>query len=419
MQENSSVRQRLSVSLIFIVGLLFYCYEFYLRLITGAYEPQIIKHLAIHSHLSFSFLISSYNWTYLLMQIPAGILLDRYGSKRIIIVAILFCGLGNIVFLSPDYSVALLGRLLVGFGSAFAFVSVLKLAREYFEAKYFALLCSITISIGTLAAAFSQQLSVYVLSQGVESWQAIFIISGLIALPLGLFVWLAFSQSSVRRQVNIMPNWSVAWQQVKNLFKLRSLWLISLWGGLLYTPTVVLTAQYGMRFFQSLYHVDAVSAAGGMTAILMGWVIFSPIIGYCATRLKSPIWLIMIFIFGTILTLLGLTYGVHLLQNHMLTMAFLFGSFSAIQVLVWYFFGKVCPRQFSATGVAMINMLVTLVTELGQLGSGALLDWHKLTHWASNMTGVHVSLQVDMWLFVLLLVIASLLSVRINKHLSV
>ena len=49
-------------SLTFIAALIFYCYEFYLRLLTGAYETNIVQHLHINSHLGFSFLISSYNY---------------------------------------------------------------------------------------------------------------------------------------------------------------------------------------------------------------------------------------------------------------------------------------------------------------------------------------------------------------------
>ncbi|MDE4965569.1 MFS transporter, partial [Francisella tularensis subsp. holarctica] len=71
--------QKFKLSLILVVGISFYCYEFFFRILTGAYQEQIVEHFNISTHFGFSFLVYSYNITYLLMQIPAGILLDRYG----------------------------------------------------------------------------------------------------------------------------------------------------------------------------------------------------------------------------------------------------------------------------------------------------------------------------------------------------
>ena len=154
--------QKFKLSLVLVVGISFYCYEFFLRILTGAYQEQIVEHFNLSTHIGFSFLVSSYNITYLLMQIPAGILLDRYGSKKVLISATILCGVGNIIFVSGGYELALFGRLLVGLGSSFAFIGVLKLTLENFESKYFPIITSLVISLGTLAAAFSQNISVII-----------------------------------------------------------------------------------------------------------------------------------------------------------------------------------------------------------------------------------------------------------------
>ena len=107
---------KFKMSLILFVGIGFYCYEFFLRILTGAYQEQIVDYFHIQSHVGFSFLVSSYNITYLLMQIPAGILLDRYGSKKVLISATILCGIGNIIFIMGGFELAIVGRLLVGVG---------------------------------------------------------------------------------------------------------------------------------------------------------------------------------------------------------------------------------------------------------------------------------------------------------------
>lgn len=60
------------------------------------------------------------------------------------------CGIiGNVIFVSGVYELGLFGRLLVGLGSLFAFIGVLKLTLENFELKYFPIITSLVISLGT------------------------------------------------------------------------------------------------------------------------------------------------------------------------------------------------------------------------------------------------------------------------------
>ena len=139
------------------------------------------------------------------MQIPAGILLDRYGSKKVLISATILCGIGNIIFIMGGFELAIVGRLLVGVGSSFAFIGVLKLALENFPRKHFALVTSIVISLGTLAAAFSQNISVYIASYDI-SWLSIFIYSGLFAVPLAALFQILLPKQI--KSIQMMPDFS-------------------------------------------------------------------------------------------------------------------------------------------------------------------------------------------------------------------
>jgi MFS family permease len=402
-------------SLVFISALIFYCYEFYLRLLTGAYETNIVQHLHISSHLGFSFLISSYNWTYLLMQIPTGILLDKYGSRKIIILAVIACGAGNIIFLSTNYEVALIGRLLVGFGSSFAFVGVLKIAREYFPAHYFSFFASVVISIGTLAAAFSEQLSVWVSSFGIQ-WISIFYYSGCAAIPIAFFVYISIPKNLDRSHTKIMPDWSMALKQAYSLIKSKKIWLIALWGGLLYIPTVILTAQYGVLYFKSIYQVDRLVATEYITYLLMGWVIFSPLISYLTVKFKGSLFFIYSLIFISALILIALTYFSGTIQEHLVLIVFLFGCFSAVQVLTWHAFNKSCPLEYTAIGVAVINMIITLVTEIGQLASGSMLDWKSGIHFFASNIGFSIPMQFNVVLFLVAIFLALIITPKVFKN---
>ncbi|ORU24526.1 MFS transporter, partial [Francisella tularensis subsp. holarctica] len=276
--------QKFKLSLILVVGISFYCYEFFLRILTGAYQEQIVEHFNISTHIGFSFLVSSYNITYLLMQIPAGILLDRYGSKKVLIGATILCGIGNIIFVSGEYELALFGRLLVGLGSSFAFIGVLKLTLENFESKYFPIITSLVISLGTLAAAFSQNISV-IISHYDTSWINIFIYSGVIALPLAIFFKLIIPHEKYSSA--LMPKFSEILKRGKQLIKNSLIWKNAIWAGLLYTPTVILTSQYGVLYFKQSYGFDSIYSTTMITAIFIGWIIFSPIMTHLCNKFSG------------------------------------------------------------------------------------------------------------------------------------
>jgi len=359
---------KFKMSLILLIGVSFYCYEFFLRILTGAYQEQIVSYFNIQSHVGFSFLVSSYNITYLLMQIPAGILLDRYGSKAVLVAATLICGIGNIIFIAGGFELAIVGRLLVGIGSSFAFIGVLKLALENFPRKYFALVTSIVISLGTLAAAFSQNLSV-VISSYDTSWIAIFVYSGIFAIPLALLFQLFLPKQT--NSMQMMPGFSDIYKISKSLLKNSRLWKNATWAGLVYIPTVVLTSQYGILYFKNTYGFDTIYSATMITILFMGWVVFSPIkILLCEKFSEQKI--ITVSIILAIITILIFNSGA--MKGYTLGLVFLFGAFSASQVLVWNYFNKICPENIAAVGIAITNMIITLVTELGQLAVGGSID---------------------------------------------
>jgi MFS family permease len=369
---------KFKMSLILFVGVGFYCYEFFLRILTGAYQDQIVDYFHIQSHVGFSFLISSYNITYLIMQIPAGILLDRYGSKKVLIAATLICGIGNIIFIMGGFELAIIGRLLVGIGSSFAFIGVLKLALENFSRKHFALVTSIVISLGTLTAAFSQNISVIISSYDV-SWIEIFIYSGLFAIPLAFLFQIILPKQA--NSMQIMPKLNEIFTISKDLLKNIQLWKNATWGGLIYIPTVVITSQYGILYFKDAYGFDTIYSATMITALFIGWVIFSPINTILCKKISANKIIGLSVLLSIIIILI---FNAGIMSNYAMILVFLFGAVSASQVLVWHHFNEICPPSIAAIGIAVTNMIITLSMEIGQLGVGISMDIGKFLDISMN-----------------------------------
>nr|WP_231980135.1 MFS transporter [Tessaracoccus coleopterorum] len=94
--------------------------------------------------------------TYAIAQVPVGLLLDRFGSRALITGGSIVVGLGQVTLaLADQLPLAYAARILLGFGDAALFNSVLRLLPRWFEPKRVPLLTQITgicSSLGQIAA---------------------------------------------------------------------------------------------------------------------------------------------------------------------------------------------------------------------------------------------------------------------------
>lgn len=114
---------------------------------------------------------------YALMQVPTGMLVDRFGPRRVLVTAALLMGLGQLLFaFATSYPLGLVARAVLGVGDAMTFVSVLRLVAAHFPARRYAALTSITAALGALG----QLLSTVPLSLLLDGagWTATFAVAG-------------------------------------------------------------------------------------------------------------------------------------------------------------------------------------------------------------------------------------------------
>ncbi|TCC20729.1 MFS transporter [Kribbella speibonae] len=93
---------------------------------------------------------------YAAMQVPVGVLLDRYGSKRLLITASGLLFLAQSAFsLVDSYPAALAARAVLGVGDALVFISVLRVVMSWFPALRQPVMSQATGMLGGLGAIMS------------------------------------------------------------------------------------------------------------------------------------------------------------------------------------------------------------------------------------------------------------------------
>ncbi len=125
---------------------------------------------------------------YAVMQVPTGLLVDRFGPRRLLITAACIMALAQLAFaVVGSYPAALLARAVLGCGDALTFVSVIRFAAQDFAPRRFPLAVSVTSMLGmagNVAATIPLTLLLH-----AAGWTPSFAGMGLISLATGVAVW--------------------------------------------------------------------------------------------------------------------------------------------------------------------------------------------------------------------------------------
>ncbi len=353
--------------------ILFYCLDFYFRISTSLVVPQLMAQLKA-TPFEVASLASVFYSGYVIMQIPAGILMDRYSLKWVITPTILICTLSYIAFLfSTHFWTAYILRFVIGATSAFSFISVLYFARIYFSEKWFMLISGLTISMGTISASLIEVISATLVDR--YDWHIVFMFFAVWGILIALLLMFVFPKPKKQRD-KLLPQ-SFSWQNSKNIVLNKKILINGIIGGLFYLPTSLIAAMWGVPFLENSYHFSKVEAAFGITALFSGWVIGSPILSILARNIDKA--LLYIAANALIAMILSIIFISEKLNSHygVLSILFLIGLCSSAQVIIWQIFKKNCPENQMGLGTSYTNMIILSQSAIFHLVIGFLINTNK------------------------------------------
>lgn len=228
-----------------------------------------------------------YFYTYTLMQIPSGMLFDRFAPRHVITLAICVCSIGCLAFgLSTSLLWASLARMLMGFGSAFAFVAVLVVTADLFANRYFAFITGITQMLAALGAMAGQM----PLSYAVErlGWQHTMFLLAAIGGVLALIVWLLLNYKKDMLSAHTAK--TTASYRFRDILKNRQTWWIALYACLLWAPMSGFASLWGVPYLETVFGFSHQQAALVCSMMWLGLALASPLLGWASTATRSRKW---------------------------------------------------------------------------------------------------------------------------------
>lgn len=365
----------------------FYCYEYLLRITPGLMIPELQLAFSVNGAYLDATLIGHlsafYYYAYTPMQLPVGLLMDRYGPRWILTFAVICCAAGTWVFGSTtSFWMAAFGRFWIGFGSAFAFVGVLKLASTWLPPNRFAMVSGLATTLGMIGAMMGG----VILTDLIQTigWRDTILYSSYVGFILVPIIWLVVRDAPSEAQAAALENlppksenissYRQLWNEIRFSMRNPQIWLNGVIGGLLMMPTVVFPELWGKLYLQTVHQFAPSEASRAVMLIFLGWAVGGPIAGLSSDwmrRRRTP--LIIGSLLTTILLILFLYYPG--LSSFQIKIAlFLIGVSSSVEVICFAIGRENCPSSLAGTVVAVTNFLVVSFS-IFQVIVAKILDW--------------------------------------------
>lgn len=320
-------------------------------------------------------LAACYFYAYLLLQIPAGLLLDRFGPRRTTTLAIALCAGGSLIFAGAEtLLMAGIGRFLTGAGAAFAAVNCLKLIANWFPFRQFAFMAGLMMTLAMLGAVGGQApLAAFI--EAME-WRHAMEVIGIAGLVLAALFWLVVRDKAPdhARERHIASTKISFVDSMKQIFKNPQSWWLSVYSGFAFAPVMVFGGLWGVSFTAEAYALPHNVAAQLVSLIFIGFAIGAPVFGWFSDKLGRRR---VVMLWGTILALVTISTVVYMPGVSMYTVAcllFLFGFSISSFLLCFTMIREINLPILAATAIGFMNAFDALLGAFSDPLTGKFLD---------------------------------------------
>ena len=371
----SPYRKSLAI-LIFLLASLFLLYEMALQVLPSILSVPLMAELKI-GPATFGLIASLYFYSYTFMQVPAGLLLDRFGPRILIPIAVFICSLGILLFgLTNSVETAALGRFLMGFGSAFAFIGVLTVAALWFDSRHFALLVGIAQLLAALGA-FGGEVALAKLAESLggitSSWRIIMIMLGILGLTLTFFSFLVIRDQPNKIRLPLTGRVHL-FRDLKEIVEEKQTWWIVLYAFCGWGPITLFAALWGVPYLKVRYSISESLAAFACSIIWIGIAIAAPVIGWLSDKFSKRRDLLIISAGLGLICSLSVIYIAWIPFWFMFVLLFGIGVAGAGQILTFALVKDINRPAITSTAVALNNMGVVAGGVIFQPLVGFLLE---------------------------------------------
>ncbi len=356
----------------FAVGTLFFAFSFVHRVAPSVMTAELMRDFSVGA-TALGALSAWYFYTYAALQLPIGMLNDRFGPRNLMSLAVALCALSSVGFaVSESLFAASFFRAGIGASVAFAFVGTLTIAADWFAAARFAMLAGAVQTVGMFGAMLGQAPLRYAVEQ--FGWRTSMSAMGIIALGLAGLLFVVVPGRR-RNQAEAAENTHHLFSGMRAVLVNPQSWACAGIGFGMTATMLAFAGLWAVPWLSGVFAYPVARAAGVVSLLFLGWAIGAPLMGWLSdySGRRKPILVagsacnIVIFallIFGGLRapTAMSILFFVLGFSGSMMTVAF--GSMREVNSL-----------RHRATAIGLMNMCVVGSGAVMQPLIGGLLDF--------------------------------------------
>ncbi len=340
---------------------------------TAVIAPDLMRDLRL-SPESIGVLTGAFFLAFAVMQIPCGLLFDRFGPRRTVPSLLTLAAIGSLVFASAQGMAGLTaGRVLMGLGSAGVLMGSLVVAARWFPLDRYALIASLLIATG----GTGNLLATAPLAAAVEAigWRGAFVGAAVVTGLLCLLGYAAVRDAPPGHPYHERE--SVSFGEVlrgmREVLANRQLPFIFAANFVTYASVMTVIGLWGGPYLHDVYGLDGVGRGKVLllmaTAVIAGALVYGPLDRLFDTR--------KFVILGgggaklVVLSVLALTPGLELWQVTSLFM--LLGVFGGYGVVIMAHGRAIFPERLMGRGITTLNVAVMTGVATMQVATGAII----------------------------------------------
>jgi MFS family permease len=355
---------------VFIPFAIGYFFSYLYRVVNAVIAPNLVADLGLNPG-DLGLLTSTYFLTFAAFQLPLGVLLDRFGSRKTEASLLLFAAVGAFIFATADSVPGLIiGRALIGFGVSSCLMGAFTAFVIWFPKERLPLVNGIQVAVGGLGA-LTGTMPVEAALQ-ITDWRMVFTL--LAVLTLGVAVAIFFIVPE-RRAEGSGATLNEQVRGIGTVYKSPVFWRIAPWSVTSQATFMAIQTLWAGPWLRDVAGYDRMAMARGLLLIAASMVVGFVLIGALAARLSrsgiKPLY-VSVSGMGVFMVIQGLII-LHILSLA-LPLWILFGFFGAAGVLNYAILCQSFPGNLAGRVNTGLNVMVFVVAFGGQWGIGEIIN---------------------------------------------
>ncbi|PNT89174.1 MFS transporter [Coxiella burnetii] len=383
-KKNTKLHLWLTPLIVGIVASSFYAYDFLVRVMPMAIAHELLDAFKIQAG-ELSILFSGFFYGYALMQIPSGMLCDKFGARRLLSLGLLVCSIATLIFASTTYfPLAVIARFIMGFTASIAYLGALWVGAYWLGAKRFVMYAGLVQVLGCAGAVIGSAPVAHFAN--LYGWQRTTYFIAALGFLLTILNWIVIRDKPKESHLTKAAAKLLAQENrlyLRDVFKRTQSWWIALFGFAIWGPTALFATSWGALFLVSSHQFTNVHATALLSLIWLGIAVGGPFFGWWTNAIqRRRLPMVTAALLGFVVASLIL-YVPALPQMLLAVCLFLFGAACSAMVIS---FGLVIDNnhaQAVGTASGLTNMGIIFAGVILQPIVGLLLD----KFWDGRMLG--------------------------------